>query len=33
VAPAIGRHFLKAEIRAFKSAEFALAQAWAAGGG
>jgi len=31
VAPRIGRHFLKAEIRAFKSAEFDAARAWAAG--
>jgi hypothetical protein len=30
VAPRIGRHFVKAEIRAFKSSEFELAKAWAA---
>ena len=32
VAPKIGRHFVKAEIKAFKSAEFEAAKAWAAGG-
>ncbi|HTG97290.1 MAG TPA: STAS/SEC14 domain-containing protein [Burkholderiales bacterium] len=32
VAPKVGRHFVKAEIRAFKFAEFDLARAWAAGG-
>jgi hypothetical protein len=31
VAPALGRHFVQAEIRAFKSAEFDLARSWAAG--
>jgi hypothetical protein len=31
VAPRIGRHFVKAEIRAFKAAEFEAARAWAAG--
>lgn len=31
VAPAIGRHFVQAEIRAFKFAEFDLARSWAAG--
>lgn len=31
VAPRIARHFVKAEIRAFKNAEFDLAKAWAAG--
>lgn len=31
VAPRIGRHFVKAEIRAFKAAEFEAAKAWAAG--
>ena len=31
VAPKIGSHFVKAEIRAFKSAEFDAAKAWAAG--
>lgn len=32
VAPRIGRHFVKAEIRAFRNAEFDLAKAWASGG-
>jgi hypothetical protein len=32
VAPRIGRHFVKAEIRAFRSAAFDVAKAWAAGG-
>ena len=31
VAPRIGKHFVQAEIRAFKSAEFDAAKAWAAG--
>src|SRR5574341_2234052 len=31
VAPRIGRHFVKAEIRAFRNAEFDLAKTWAAG--
>ena len=31
VAPKIGRHFVKAEIRTFKFAEFEQARAWAAG--
>ena len=31
VAPRIGRHFVAAEIRAFKFAEYDLARAWAAG--
>lgn len=31
VAPKIGRHFVAAEIRAFKSSEFEAAKAWAAG--
>jgi len=31
VAPKVGGHFVKAEIRAFKSAEFEAAKAWAAG--
>ena len=33
VAPAIGKHFVAAEIRAFKHAELDAAKAWAAGGG
>jgi SpoIIAA-like len=33
VAPKIGRHFVQAEIRAFKSSELEPAKAWAAGGG
>ena len=32
VAPKIGRHFVAAEIRAFKSSEFESAKSWAAGG-
>jgi len=32
VAPAIARHFVSAEVRAFKYAEFELAKAWVAGG-
>jgi SpoIIAA-like len=32
VAPKIGRHFVEAEIRAFKSSEFEAAKSWAAGG-
>ena len=32
VAPKIGRHFVAAEIRAFKSSEFDSAKSWAAGG-
>ena len=31
VAPAIARHFVSAEIRTFKHAEFELAKAWVAG--
>jgi len=30
VAPRIGKHFVKAEIRAFKGAEFEAAKTWAA---
>jgi SpoIIAA-like len=30
VAPKIGRHFVQAEIRAFKSSEFESAKSWAA---
>jgi hypothetical protein len=30
VAPKLGRHFVKAEIRAFKAAEFDAARSWAA---
>jgi hypothetical protein len=33
VAPKVAGHFVKAEIRAFKAAEFDAAKAWAAGGG
>lgn len=33
VAPRLARHFVKAEVRAFKAAEFEAAKAWAAGGG
>jgi SpoIIAA-like len=33
VAPKIGRHFVQAEIRAFKSSELEPAKAWAASGG
>jgi hypothetical protein len=32
VAPRIGRHFVQAEIRAFRSSEFDAARTWAAGG-
>jgi hypothetical protein len=32
VAPAIAKHFVAAEIRAFKHAEFESAKAWAAAG-
>ena len=32
IAPRIGRHFLKAEIRTFKFAELDEARAWASGG-
>jgi hypothetical protein len=32
VAPRLARHFVKAEVRAFTSAEFDAAKAWAAGG-
>ena len=31
IAPRIGKHFVQAEIRAFKSAEFDAARSWAAG--
>jgi hypothetical protein len=31
IAPRVGRHFVKAEIQAFKFSEFELARAWAAG--
>jgi hypothetical protein len=31
VAPKIGRHFVKAQIRGFKFAEFELARTWASG--
>lgn len=33
VAPRVARHFVAAEVRAFKSAELELAMAWAAGEG
>jgi hypothetical protein len=33
VAPRVARHFVAAEVRAFKSAELELAKAWAAGEG
>ena len=32
VAPKIGRHFVQAEIRAFKASEFDAAKTWAASG-
>jgi hypothetical protein len=32
VAPKIGRHFVQAEVRSFRSTEFEAARAWAAGG-
>jgi len=32
VAPRIGRHFVKADVRGFRSSEFDAAKAWAAGG-
>lgn len=32
VLPAIGKHFVSAEVRVFKDAEFEAAKAWAAGG-
>jgi hypothetical protein len=32
VAPRLARHFVKAEVRAFKAAEFDAAKGWAAGG-